>query len=201
MTPSVILLFENFLYNENLERVIILLTVTKLIKMAADLEKKLMDGMKAMDQGDFKKAYAAFKKLATESPESAEVWFYKAECGNYAAGMGGAKIADDEVAEAYKKAIELDPENSDYFASYGAFCISIGKFEEAEKAYSEAAELDESNASRFLSEFAVDYYNAALARYGEIMDDPKARAPIAKKAIEYMLKALEIPAEEAKTLF
>ena len=168
--------------------------------MTADLEKKLMDGMKSMDQGDFKKAYSAFKKLATEFPGNAEVWFYKAETGNYAAGMGGAKIADEEVAEAYKKAIGLDPENSEYFASYGAFCISIGSFEEAEKAYCEAAELDESNSSRLYSEFAADYYNAVLARYGEIMDDPKARAPYAKKAIVYMLKALEISPEEAKSL-
>lgn len=168
--------------------------------MSADLEKKLMSGMKAMDEGDFKKAYSSFKKLATEFPDSPEVWYYKAETGNMSSGMFGQKISDDEIIDAYKKAIELDPENSDYFASYGAFCISIGKFEEAEKAYSEAAEMDESNASRFLSEFAVDYYNAALARYGEIMDDPKARAPIAKKAVEYMLKALEITPEEAKSL-
>ena len=166
----------------------------------ADLDKKLNDGMKAMDEGDFKKAYAAFKKLASEFPNEATVWFCKAEAGNMNAGMFGAKIADEEVADAYKKAIELDSENSEYFAAYGAFCISIGKFEEAEKAYSEAAELDESNASRFLSEFAVDYYTMALAKYGEIMDDPKARAPIAKKALEYMLKALEISPEEAKTL-
>jgi len=170
------------------------------IDMAGDLEKKLAEGMRPMDQGDFKKAYSSFKKLAAEFPESAEVWFYKAETGNYAAGMAGAKISDDEVAEAYKKAIELDPGNSEYFASYGAFCISVGRFEEAEKAYSEAAEMDESNASRFYSEFAADYYNAVLARFGEIMDDPKARAPYAKKALLYMLKALDMEPEEAKTL-
>ena len=99
-----------------------------------------------------------------------------------------------------KKAIELDPENTDYYSSYGSFCISIGKFEEAEGAYSEAAEMDESNASRYLAEFAVDYYNAVLARYGEIMDDPAARAPYAKKALLFMLKALEIEPEEAKKL-
>ena len=167
----------------------------------ADLEKKLMDGMKALDEGDLKKAYSAFKKLAAEFPDVPEVWFYKAEAGNMSSGMAGAKIADDEIADAYKKAIELDSENGDYYAAYGAFCISIGKFEEAEKAYSEAAEIDESNSSRYYSEFAVDYYSMVLARYGEIMDDPKARAPFAKKAVEYMLKALDISMDEAKTLF
>ena len=39
-----------------------------------------------------------------------------------------------------------------------------------------------------------------MASYGEIMEDPKARAPYAKKALEYMLKALELDAEEAKSL-
>ena len=32
------------------------------------------------------------------------------------------------------------------------------------------------------------------------MEDPKARAPYAKKALEYMLKALEIEPAEAKSL-
>ena len=46
-------------------------------------EKKIANAMKAMDEGDFKKAYTAFKKLAAELPDNAEVWYYKAECGNY----------------------------------------------------------------------------------------------------------------------
>ena len=46
------------------------------------LDKKLAAGMKAMDEGDFKKAYSAFKKLAEEFPDEAECWYYKAECGN-----------------------------------------------------------------------------------------------------------------------
>jgi len=168
--------------------------------MADDLEKKLSAGMKAMDEGDFKKAYSLFKKLCAENPENADCWYYKAECGNFATGMFGAKISDEDTMDSYKKAIELDPENVDYYSSYGSFCISIGKFEEAEGAYSEAAEMDESNASRYLAEFAVDYYNAALARYGEIMDDPAARAPYAKKALQFLLRALELDPEEAKKL-
>jgi len=166
----------------------------------ADIEKQLGDGMKAMDEGDFKKAYSKFKKLAEEFPSSPEAWFYRAETGNMASGMFGAKVADEEIMGSYKKAIELDPENCEYYAAYGAFCVSIGKYDEAEGAYNEAAELDESNSSRFFSEFATDYYSNVLARYGEIMDDPKARAPYAKKALLYMLKALDMEPEEAKNL-
>ena len=169
------------------------------ITMADDLAKKLAAGMKAMDEGDFKKAYSNFKKLCAENPESAECWYYKAECGNFASGMGEAKVKDEEIMEAYNKAIELDP-NCDYYESYGLFCISINKYNEAEAAFNEAAEIDESRAANLYSEFAVEYFNQVMAQYGEIMEDPKARAPYAKKALEYMLKALEIEPEEAKTL-
>ena len=170
------------------------------ITMADDLEKKLNAGMKAMDEGDFKKAYSAFKKLCAENPDNADCWYYKAECGSMASGMFGAKVSNEEIMEAYNKAIELDAENADYYQSYGLFCISINKYDEAEKAYNEAAECDESRAASLYSEFAVEYFNNVMATYGEIMEDPKARAPYAKKALEYMLKALEIEPEEAKTL-
>ncbi len=166
----------------------------------ADLDKMIKDGHKEMEKGDFKKAYSKFKKAAEEFPESAEVWFLKAETGNMASGMFGAKISDDDIVDAYKMAIQLEPENFVYYSSYGAFCISVGKYDEAEGAYKEAAELDEPNAARYLSEFAVDFYHSVIARYGEIMDDPKAREPYAKKALSYMLLALEIDPEEAKKL-
>ena len=64
-------------------------------------EKKIANAMKAMDEGDFKKAYTAFKKLAAELPDNAEVWYYKAECGNYASGMFGAKVDTQEIMDAY----------------------------------------------------------------------------------------------------
>ena len=47
---------------------------------------------------------------------------------------------------------------------------------------------------------AIEYFNNVMAQYGEIMEDPKARAPYAKKALQYMLKALDLDAEEAKSL-
>jgi len=167
--------------------------------MADDLAKKLAAGMKAMDEGDFKKAYSSFKKLCAENPDQAECWYYKAECGSLASGMFGAKVSNEEIMEAYNKAIELDA-NCDYYESYGLFCISINKYDEAEKAFNEAVEADSSRAANLYSEFAVEYFNNVMASYGEIMEDPKARAPYAKKALEYMLKALEIDPAEAKSL-
>ena len=163
-------------------------------------EKKIASAMKAMDEGDFKKAYSSFKKLAAEMPDNADVWYFKAECGNYASGMFGAKVDTQEIMDAYKTAIALDGSRVDYYQSYGSFCISVGKYDEAEGAYNEAAEIDESMSSSLYSEFAIEYYNNVMAAYGEIMEDPKARAPYAKKALTYMLKALEMDPEEAKSL-
>ena len=130
-------------------------------------EKKIANAMKAMDEGDFKKAYTAFKKLAAEIPDNADVWYYKAECGNYASGMFGAKVDVQEIMDAYKKAIELDGDRVDYYQSYGLFCISVNKYDEAEKAYCEAAEMDESMSASLYSEFAIEYYNNVMATYGE----------------------------------
>lgn len=153
-----------------------------------------------MDDGDFKKAYPMFKKLTEDDPKTAEYWYYRAECGNYASGMFGAKVSPEEIMESYRKAIELDGDVVDYYQSYGLFCISVNKYDEAEKAYNEAAQTDESMESTLFAEFAIEYYNNVMATYGEIMEDPKARAPYAKKALSYMLKALEMDPEEAKSL-
>lgn len=166
----------------------------------AAAQKKFDAAMKPMDLGDFKKAYSAFKKYTDEFPDDAEGWFCRAECGNYASGMFGAKVKDEETIEAYTKAMELDDSNAQYFQSYGLFCISIGKYEEAEKAYNEAAQIDETLAPTLFSEFAIEYYNHVLGSYGEILDEPKARAKYAKKALDYMLKALDMSEEEAKDL-
>jgi len=163
-------------------------------------QKKFDAAMKAMDQGDFKKAYSAFKKYTDEFPNDAEGWFYRADCGNYASGMFGARVKDEEIIAAYTKAIELDDTRADYYQSYGMFCISICKYDEAEKAYNEAAQIDESMAASLYSEFAIEYYNSIMGNHGDILEDPKARAPYAKKALEYMLKALDMTPEEAKGL-
>jgi Tfp pilus assembly protein PilF len=168
-------------------------------RSAAD-QKKFDAAMKAMDQGDFKKAHTAFKKYTEEVPDDAEGWFCRAECGNYASGMFGAKVKDEDIIAAYTKAMELDETNAQYFQAYGLFCISIGKYDEAETAYNEAAQIDESLSASLYSEFAIEYYDHVLGSYGEILDDPKARAKYAKKALDYMLKALDMSEEEAKSL-
>ena len=45
------------------------------------------------------------------------------------------EMLQSEIMDAYNKAIELDGDRADYYQSYGLFCISISKYDEAEKAY------------------------------------------------------------------
>ena len=144
-------------------------------------QKKFDAAMRAMDGGDFKKAFSAFKKYTDEFPNDAEGWYCRAECGNYASGMFGAKVKDEEIMDAYNKAIELDGDRADYYQSYGLFCISISKYDEAEKAYNEAAQIDESLSASLYSEFAIEYYNNIMGNHGDILEDPKARAPYARR--------------------
>ena len=174
--------------------------IEPVIKMADDIAKKLAAGMKAMEEGDFKKAYSAYKKICAENPNDAECWYYKAECGNYASGMGEAKVKDEEIIEAYEKAIELDAK-CEYYESYGLFLISINKFDDAEKIFCEAAEADESRSASLYSEFAVEYFNQVTALYDEIIErQPEAKEKFEKKALEYLLKAIDVTPEEAKKL-
>ena len=171
--------------------------------------KKIVDAMKLFDEGDFKKAYSQFKKLTDEFQDDAECWYARAESGNYASGMFGAKIKIEEIIEAYEKACELDPDNADYYQAYGSFCISVNKFDQAEMLYNEAAEMDESRAAHLYSEFAIEYYGTIVANYGDVPEDAppeavaaveKALIPYKQKALSYMLKALEIEPAEAKEL-
>lgn len=166
----------------------------------AAAQKAYDAAMKKMDAGDFKASLTAFKKYVASYPDDPEGWYFYAESANYAGGMFGARVKDEDILNAYTRAMELDDTRVDYYQSYGLFCISIGKYEEAERAYNEAAEIDTSMAPSLYSEFAIEYYNHVLAAYGEITDDPKNRVKFAKKALGYMLKALDMSEEEAKTL-
>lgn len=164
-------------------------------------QKSFDTSMKSMESGDFKKAHAAFKKFVKEYPKDPDGWFCLAESAYYASGMFGAKIKDEDIAEAYQKAIELDRTRPEFYQSYGQFCLDIGKYDDAESAYNDAADIDESSASQIYSEFAINYYESVMARYGDILDtDPSARIPYAKKALSYMIKALGMTADEAKKL-
>jgi len=161
-----------------------------------EAEKEMIKGQTYLAEGEYGKAVKTFKKAIKAAPEEAETYFNYAEAAQFV-----HEIDPEKVAEAYQKAIELEGDNPFYYSSYGAFCNSVGNFNEAEKMYNKAAEIDPENARLYFSEFAVDYNaNAPIAMESILARDPSAISIIKKKALKYALKALEIEPDEAQKL-
>jgi Flp pilus assembly protein TadD len=157
-------------------------------------QKLIGQAYQLLSQGEYKKALSKFNKVIKEDPNNAEAYFGKAE-----AGMLVPKATSDEILLAYRKAIELDPENAYYYSSMGAFCIEEGRFNDAEEAYNKAAELDSENSSNYYSEFAVAYYRRAPEVHEQFLDE-QGLLIIKRKSIQYLLKALDMDIDEAKKI-
>jgi len=159
-------------------------------------EKEMINGQKYLAEGRYDRALKAFQKAMKLSPEVADTFFNYAEAAQLV-----QETETERIVEAYKKAIELDPKNAYYYSSYGAFCNSVGRFNEAEEMYKKAAELDPENAPLYFSEFAVDYStNAPIVMESILSRDPSAMKVIKKKALKYALIALRIEPEEVPEL-
>jgi len=161
--------------------------------MGADVNKDLEEGQMLLNDGEFNKALNKFKKVLAADEKNALAWFLKAECY-----IGVPKMGEDEVLEAYNKAIELEKGNPFFLISRGAYCLDAGKWTIAEESYKKAAELDKDNEARYLSEFGVEYYNAMANKYG---DNPAYMKEAKKKAVTYLLKSIGMNVDELKTLF
>lgn len=160
---------------------------------SANVEKELAQGQKLMSEGEFQKALNKFKKVLKEDEKNAVAWFLKAECY-----VGVPKMSDDEVLEAYDKAISFDKGNPFYLVSRGAFCLEAGKWTVAEDSYKKAAEIDKENEGRYLSEFGIEYYNAMAKKYG---DNKAYMKEAKKKAATYLLQSIGVSVKELKDIF
>lgn len=161
--------------------------------MEPKVNKDLEEGQLLMNDGEFTKALNKFKKVLSTDEKNALAWFLKAECY-----VGVPKMTDDEVLEAYNKAIELEKGNPFFLISRGAFCLESGKWTIAEESYKKAAEIDKENEGRYFSEFGVEYYNAMANKYG---DNPAYMKEAKKKAVTYLLKAIGMGVDDLKGLF
>ena len=88
--------------------------------------------------GYLKAAEANFDRMLEINPKSAPAWAYKAKLDMENEDYSAA-------AEKVKKAIEYDPDYSDYWIDYGRDLYYMGKWKDAEKAWSHAIELDSGN--------------------------------------------------------
>lgn len=159
-----------------------------------DAEKEIADGERLLGMFQYDEALKHFKKATEMDPTNARGFFGKAE-----ASIGNPKIKPEEIADLYKKAIELDPENPQYLEAFASFCMDAGRFNEAEQFFVQASELDPDSAPYYLSEFAIQYYAKAPIIMEKFLDE-KTKDLIASKSLEYLLKALGIERDEALRL-
>ncbi len=156
-----------------------------------DTYEEIAAGERCLSRLDHEGAFKHFDSAIKAEPENAYAHFLKAE-----AALGLDRLSPEEIAALYRKAMELEPDNPQYLDGFGSFCLDIGRFKEAEEAFRKAAEMDEENAPFYYMDFAVNYYRKAPLIMERYLDDT-TRKMIAKKALEYLLKALGMGKEEA----
>ena len=159
-----------------------------------EFDKLMKDGYRLMDEGEYSQALSKFDKAVKADPTNPSAYLAKAD-----AGVLVPKVAEEEIIALYKKASELDPENPFILQAWGAFCMDIGLFNDAEACYNKAAQIDPENATYYYSEFGVEYYKKALVVYESRLDE-QTRAIISKKALKYLLKSIDLDEASAKKL-
>jgi Tfp pilus assembly protein PilF len=155
-----------------------------------DVDKMINQAKEQLGSGEFAKAARTFEKVIKAAPDNSLGYFGKAE-----ASVGVPKFSIVDVAQLYKKAIELEPDNPFYHKSYGDFCLDNGLLAQAEEAYESAVKLDPEAARFYYSDLAMGYYNSGMMfpeRQLNMTEDD-----IAKKALQYSLKALDMSEQRA----
>ncbi|MCG7844813.1 MAG: hypothetical protein MIO90_05220 [Methanomassiliicoccales archaeon] len=159
-----------------------------------DFEKLMKQGYQLMGDGEYSQALSKFDKAIKTEPTDPAGYLAKAD-----AGVLVPKVTQEEIVALYKKASELDPENPFIYQSWGAFCMDIGLFNDAETCYNKAAQADPENATYYYSEFGVEYYKRALVVYEQRLDE-QTKTIIVKKALKYLLKSIDLDEASAKAL-
>ncbi|MBN1110380.1 MAG: hypothetical protein JXA45_06445 [Methanomassiliicoccales archaeon] len=160
----------------------------------ADFDKLMKQGYQLMGEGEYSQALSKFDKAIKTEPLEPSAYLAKAD-----AAVLVPKVSQEEIVALYRKASELDPKNPFVYQSWGAFCMDVGLFNDAETCYNKAAEVDPDNATYYFSEFGVEYYKRAPVVYEQHLDD-QTRVIIVKKALKYLLRSIELDEASAKKL-
>jgi tetratricopeptide (TPR) repeat protein len=158
-----------------------------------EIEKRLDEGRKFLEKGEYKKAMKKFNDILKEDPENSDAHFGKAE-----ASLGIPKVTLQEIAQCYRNAIKYDSENIFFLTSYGEFCLTNGLLKQAEENYLKAIELDPESSPLYYSDLALGYYKNGNLFFDRQLD--MTEKDITSNALTYILKALKIENDKAKNL-
>jgi tetratricopeptide (TPR) repeat protein len=109
-------------------------------------------GMEALKTKQFDAAIQSFTKASEMDPKQTVVWAQLAE--SYI-GLAGSKTGQEQTdaytkgIEAYGKAMELKPDDADFYNNRGLAYAKAKKFDEAQADLEKAAQLNPPNAGRY----------------------------------------------------
>lgn len=109
-------------------------------------------GMEAQTAKNYQGAVDSFEKASQIDPTQNAIWGHLADSYvNLAGTKTGAdtQAALDKGIEAYKKAIELKPDEPGYYNNYGLALAREKKFADAQTELSKAAQIDPPNAGKY----------------------------------------------------
>jgi len=158
----------------------------------SEIEDLIAKGQEELNEGKYKAAMTAFKKVIALDAKNPEGYFGVAE-----ASIGNPKMSLVEVAQHYKQAIELDPTNTIYYTSYADFCFQNGLLPQGEANFLKAIDVDKDNAPLYYNDLSFNYINAGFKFIERVQEMKQTKYDVMKKAIDYSLKAIEIPVADA----
>jgi tetratricopeptide (TPR) repeat protein len=165
----------------------------------SEVDDLIAKGQKQLEEGKYKGALSAFKKVIAADPKNPDGYFGFAE-----SAIGNQKLSLVEVAQHYKQAIELDPSNVIYYTSYADFCFQNGLLRQGEENFLKAIENDPENAPFYYNDLSYNYLNCGMKFMERVQQMGQDKYDVMKKAVEYALKAVEMEdgdaVEAAKSL-
>ncbi len=116
-----------------------------------ELNEAFNAGMAAFEAKDFQTAVTKFTEASTIDPAQHVIWARLAESqSNLALTKTGEdrNQANEQAFEAYRKAIELQPDAA-YHNNFGLALVKAGKIDDGKAQLTQAAALDPTNAGRY----------------------------------------------------
>lgn len=134
----------------------------EIIKKNAELNAAFGAGREAEAAKNWDVAIDNFTKATSIDGNQHVVWSHLAD--SYIARSGGKTGAEqqadiDKGVEAYKKAIEIKPDDPGYHNNYGLVLAKAKKYDEAQSELNKAAQLDAPNAGKYYFNLGAVYVN------------------------------------------